>query len=344
MFEQLIGNDPARKILERLISAGRVPNSLLFSGPEGVGKKRFALEIAKVFVCRGDQGAGACGACAACRRVDAFAYPKSDNKDDYKRVFFTEHPDVGLVVPFNKNILVDAVRELEREAYFRPFEAPARVFIIEAADKMNDAASNALLKTLEEPAGTSYIFLISSRPDSMLKTIHSRCQEVPFACLGVGEIEEFLLKTGKFSPLDAGLMSRLCGGSISRALEMDVEKFYAARESMMRVLQTAISGVDRSVLLRTAESMNDPKNKEAYENSLETLQSLVRDIWMLKIGRDKEAIINFDIVEKFETLAENVAAPRLADWICGIELLRESLLVNVNKKIATDALFTQMAA
>ena len=104
----------------------------------------------------------------------------------------------GLLIPFNKNILVDAVRDLEREAYFRPFEAPARVFIIEDADKMNDAASNALLKTLEEPASTSYIFLISSRPDSMLQTIQSRCQVIRFACLEAREIEEYLLKTGKF--------------------------------------------------------------------------------------------------------------------------------------------------
>lgn len=326
------------------MAAGRVPNSMLFSGVEGVGKKRFALEIAKAFVCRDRQGLSACGKCPSCRRVDSFAYPKSENKDDYKRVFFTEHPDVGLVVAHNKNILVDAIRELEREAYFRPYEAQARFFIIEDADKMNDAASNALLKTLEEPAQTSHIFLISSRPDSMLQTIHSRCQVIRFAGLEMIDIEQFLLKTEKFSPVDAGLMARLCGGSLGRALAMDVEKFYARREAMMTVVQSAIFGGGRAALLQTAEAMNDAKNKETYESSLETLQALIRDVWILRIGGDPENIVNFDLVERLEKLASLSDPARLAGWLTEIELLRESLLVNVNRKIATGALFTQMAA
>lgn len=344
MFEDLIGNRQAKETLARLITAGRIPNALLFSGVEGVGKKAFALEIARAFVCRGPGGLAACGTCHACTRVNAFTPPTSDKKDDYKQIFFTEHPDVGLVVPFNKNILVDAIRDLEREAYFRPFEAPARFFIIEDADKMNDAASNALLKTLEEPASTSYIFLISSRPDSMLQTIHSRCQVIRFACLEVKEIENYLVKTGKFSPVDAVLISRLCGGSIGRALSMDVEKFYARREAMMQVLQSVITRSGRSALLHAAESMNDPKNKDAYESSLETLQALIRDLWILRIEGGREGIVNFDLAARLEQLAALAHTQVLAGWIEEIELLRESLAVNINKKVATSALFTQMAA
>lgn len=344
MFEDLIGNKQAKETLSRLIASGRIPNALLFSGVDGVGKKAFAMEIAKTFVCRGPGELPACGTCHSCSRVASFTQPTSDKKDDYKQVFFTEHPDVGFVLPFNKNILVDAIRELEREAYFRPFEAPARVFIIEDADKMNDAASNALLKTLEEPASTSYIFLISSRPDSMLQTIHSRCQVIRFACLEAREIEAYLVKTGKISPVDAGLISRLCSGSIGRALSMDVEKFYSRREAMMQVLQSLVTKAGRSALLQTAESMNDPKNKDAYEGALETLQSLIRDLWILRIGRDREEIVNFDLAPRLEKLAGLARTDQLAGWIGEIELLRESLAVNINKKIATSALFTQMAA
>lgn len=340
MFNDLLGNVPAKTILERLTGAGRVPNSLLFSGPEGVGKKRFALAVAKAIICTGN----GCGRCASCRRIDAFERSRSENKDDYKRVFFTEHPDVGLVLPYNRNILVDGIRDLEREAYFRPYEAQARFFIIDDADKMNDAASNALLKTLEEPAQTSHIFLISSRPDSMLQTIHSRCQVIRFACVEAKDIEGHLLKTEKFSPLDAGLVARLCGGSIGRALEMDVEKFYAARETMLRVLESAITGANRAALLQTSEAMSDAKNKDAFESSLETLQALIRDVWIVRMGGDRKATVNFDIIERLEKLALQAPENRLAGWVAEIELLRESLLVNVNKKVATGSLFTQMAA
>ncbi len=158
MFDKLIGNNHIKEILRRLLVSRRVPNALLFAGEDGVGKKQFALELAKSFVCLNPKTSEACDVCAACRRADNFTFPKSDDKDAFKRVIFSDHSDIGLVVPYNKNILVDAIRALESEAFFRPFEAAARFFIINDSDKMNDSASNALLKTLEEPAPTSHIF------------------------------------------------------------------------------------------------------------------------------------------------------------------------------------------
>ena len=80
------------------------------------------------------------------------------------------HLDVGMVVPFKRNVRVAAIRELEREANFRPYEASARFLIVNDAEKMNDAAANALLKTLEEPPATTHIFLLTSRVDSLLPT------------------------------------------------------------------------------------------------------------------------------------------------------------------------------
>ena len=95
MFENLIGNKQAKETLKRLIASGRIPNALLFSGVDGVGKKAFAMEIAMAFVCRGPGRSPACGTCHACVRAASFTPPTSDKKDDYKQVFFTEHPDVG---------------------------------------------------------------------------------------------------------------------------------------------------------------------------------------------------------------------------------------------------------
>src|SRR2546421_9743273 len=176
-------------MLRRLIAADRVPRSFLFAGDDGVGKRQFALELAKAFVCKEPVGGEACDACAACRRAGVFAFPKADDKDAHKKVILSEYPDIGTVIPYNRNILVDAIRDLEREANFLPFEGSARLFVIDEADKMNDAATNALLKTLEEPPPTTYLFLITSRPDSLLPTIRSRCQTLRFAPVETAEIE-----------------------------------------------------------------------------------------------------------------------------------------------------------
>ncbi len=343
MFEKFIGNNLIKENLKRLIEHKRVPHSLLFAGAEGIGKKQFAMEIAKAFVCQNPKMSEACDICSACRRADKFVFPKSEDKDGFKRVIFSEHSDVGLVIPFNKNILVDAIRELETEANFRPFEAEARFFLIDEADKMNESASNALLKTLEEPAPTTYLFLITSRPDALLPTIRSRCQTVRFAPIEAKQIESYLLSTKKFSPVDAELLSKLSKGSVGHALNTDLEKFRGQRETMLRVLESLLITKDRAALLRVAEEMNDPKIKDEYETRLEILQTLIHDIWLLRLGGAKENLVNIDILQDLKKLSARAHHKILPMWLTEIETLRERLNVNINRKIATDALFMQMA-
>ena len=346
MFDKLIGNKHIKELLRRMLANNRVPHSLLFAGVEGVGKKRFALELAKAFVCQTPNNCSACDNCSTCRRAGKFVFPKTDDKDAHQKVIFSEHADIGLVIPYNKNILVDAVRDLEKEANFRPYESNGRFFLIDDAEKLNtakDNAANALLKTLEEPAPTSYIFLITSRPDSLLPTILSRCQTIRFAPIPTKEIENHLLETKKFSPDDALLLAKLSRGSIGNVLSMDLEKFRQGRETMLKVLESLLIKQDRAVLLRTAEEMNDAKNKDNYNASLEILESLIHDVWKLALGESVENVVHADIKTPLQKLAENAESKRLAVWLVEIETMREKFNVNLNRKIATDALFMQMA-
>jgi DNA polymerase-3 subunit delta' len=346
MLDKLIGNTHVKKILRRMLTLNRVPHSLIFAGAEGIGKKQFALELAKASVCRNPKDFEACDVCAACRRADKFVFPTSDKNDDYEKVIFSEHPDIGMVVPFKNSILVDAVRNLEREANFRPFEAGARFLLINNAEKLSaakDNAANALLKTLEEPPPTSYIFLITSRPDALLPTILSRCQMLRFAPVAPDEIENYLLRAKKFSPDDAALLAKLSKGSIGQALETDSEKFRRIRDDMLKILDSLLITEDRSVLLRAAEEMNDAKNKDNYDNALEILETLIHDTWALRLGNN-EQIVNADIKIQLQKLAERPDAVRLAAWLAEIETVRQNFSVNINRKIATDALFMQMAS
>lgn len=343
MFGGILGNEQLKETLIRLRVNGRVPNAMLFAGPEGVGKRLFALEIAKSFVCRTSADGLACAECPACVRAGEFEFPKSDNRDDYKKVLFSNHPDVGTVVAYNRNIFVDAIRDLENEAHFRPYEGEARTFIVDDADKMNDAASNALLKTLEEPTSTSRIVLITSRPDALLPTIRSRCQTIRFSPVETEKIERFLVNERKFSADDAVLAGRLAHGRVGSALTIELERLKPRRELLLSVLRDAIENRDRVSLLLTAEKLNNADNKDDFEANLEILVSLIRDVWTLTLGGESN-VINIDLISELTGLAENAKEHRLSGWIDEIELLRESLAVNVNRKVATDALFIKMAA
>jgi DNA polymerase-3 subunit delta' len=341
MFANLIGNQPAKLFVAKLLKQRRFPNAILFAGPDGVGKKAFALETARAFVCTKD-GVEPCTECAACDRAQRLNIPKPDKRDEFKEVIFTDHPDVGMVVPYNRNILVDAIRDLEKEARYRPFEAAARVFIIDEADKMNDAASNALLKTLEEPAASSHIILISSRPDSLLPTIRSRCQMLRFAPVAAAEIEEHLVRNDVCSAEDAAFAARVAGGSVAKAKEADVGKIRDARSAMLGLVGDALRH-NIAPVLQTAERMNDAKNKDDLEANLSILEGLIRDVWLLTNGGDASGLINADIAGELASFATRAEAKVLALWMEEIERLREQFIVNINRKVATDALVVKMA-
>ncbi|MGA9996293.1 MAG: DNA polymerase III subunit delta' [Pyrinomonadaceae bacterium] len=344
MFERLVGNQRVKESLRRMLEARRVPGALLFAGEDGVGKKRFALELAKAFNCRARVGVEACGHCPACVRIEEFALPPTDEKDEYKKIIRSAHTDVGMVLPYKRAILVDAIRDLEREANFRPFEGEARIFLIEEADKLNEASSNALLKTLEEPPATSHLILITSRPAALLPTIRSRCQTIRFSPLTVAEIETQLVKDKSVAQTDVPLLARAARGSIGRALSLSADSYRAQREAMLKVLSALVLTVDRVQLLRSAEELNDAKLKDEYEARLDVLETLVRDVWRLALDPKNAQIVNEDLREQLKMMAERTKAQSAARRLMEIEKLREQLAVNINRKVTTDALFLGMAS
>jgi DNA polymerase-3 subunit delta' len=344
MFESIAGNQRIKEVLKRMLEAGRVPGALLFAGEEGVGKKLFALELAKALNCRSPKGVEVCDRCPSCIRISQSKFiDHSDEKDRREKLVWSDHPDVALARPYNRILRIGPMREIEREANFRPFEGRARVFLIEEADKLNPQSSNALLKTLEEPPVTSHLILITSRPASLLPTIRSRCQMLRFAPLPPAEIEEYLSSSKQFSKADAHLLSRIARGSIGRALATDLEAFRQQREAVLSILDALAPPNDRARLLRASEEMNDAKHKEEYEPRLDLLATLIHDAWALALGGKDQEVINEDLRPQLSKIVSRIEGSRAARWLSQIENHRRGLDVNINRKVATDALFLSMA-
>ena len=344
MFDELIGNDRVKKLLRRMLQSSRLPGAMLFSGEDGVGKKMFALEVARALNCRSPQGVEACGLCPACKRALKINYPTGDDSDDWKGIIWTDHPDVGLVVAPKRVLLVDQMRAIESAANYRPFEGKARVFIVEDADKLNENSANALLKILEEPPPTSHIILLTSRPAWLLPTIRSRCQTIRFSPLAAAEIENYLTQNKIAPPAEARVRARVARGSLSRALAEDLDDFTEQRKAMLQVLEVLALSDDRLQLLRSAEQLNEAQYKDEYETRLDVLETLIRDVWLLSLGAEAETIVNADMLPQLQRMAKGLDTGRPAIWIGQIEEMREQLVVNINRKPATDALFLTMAA
>ncbi len=147
MFEQIIGHDSAKEYLAKALIEKRLPNTLLFSGPEGIGKRALALALAAQLL-RSEQ--------------------------------VEHHPDFHSIIPEGKSGLhtIESLRKAMDIAHEAPFEAPVKIFLIDQMERMQPAAANALLKTLEEPTPDSYWILLTTSPNEILPTILSRCAKL----------------------------------------------------------------------------------------------------------------------------------------------------------------------
>ena len=344
MFETLRGNEQVKELLRGLVSKGRIPQSLLFVGPDGVGKKLFALELAKTLVCTNLDRGFPCSECSACRRSVQFSLPKSEKKEDSVRVFFSEHPDVGMLVPNKNTIYVDAIRALAEEANYRPYEGRARVFIIDDAEKLGltqKAAANALLKTLEEPASTTHLILITSRPSALLQTIHSRCQKLRFSGVPESEIAELLLESGEISSGDSALAAKVAHGSISAALAFDAESYRELRSRFFEVVNDSIADGGFRNAHRLSEVISTLKDRDGYTGAVEVFETLLRDLFLI-LSEAEDRITNVDLKQELKELAGRLRRNQVAGWIEEFESLKSRLRFNLNKRVAADALFVKM--
>ena len=330
-FSTLIGNDRIKTLLTRAVAEGRIGQSLLMAGPRGVGKYRFAVALAQALNCEQVKMGEACGDCIPCRKI-------ARNEHADVRTILRESRDLSFKKDTKSQFIkVDQVRELAQQAQFRPYEGRRRVFIIDDAEWLRHEAANSLLKTLEEPPDTTLIILITEKPFSLLDTIRSRCLMLSFAPLSVAEIEQHL-RMMLTSSEEARLRARLAGGSIGRAIEIDLAAYREMRNLLLELVETLAVSRDSIRLLSAAEYLGRKLDKDEFEKHLDALMVLLGDLFHLKLGESKGSLINEDIVERLARVAEALAIEQINEWTDRIEEVFRALPRNVNRQLAMEAL------
>jgi DNA polymerase-3 subunit delta' len=341
LFDNILGQDFPKLILEKAIRKNRLPSAFLFLGPGGVGKKTTALTLAKVLNCK-KGGIGeifntpnsefkACGVCPACKKIDG-----------------GNHPDVRIIEPEikgKKDIPIAAVRDLRREVTLKPFEGNKRIFLVLHADRMTPEASNAFLKTLEEPPLDTLLILTSTRPNFLLSTILSRCQKIRFRRLTSNDIERFLLDKCSVSEENSVLLSRLSGGSLGFALNLINEEYIEARKSFSLFFFQLPKMSHLDVL--------DFVEDQGSEETLRFLFSFYRDLLLLKIGtslkpattkRDEngmEMIDNPDYITQLKDFTDSLSLEQILSRIGELETGWNALRRNVNTNLILSTILFQ---
>ena len=274
------GQQRAVDALRAALRGGSVHHAYLFAGPEGVGKERAAVGLAQALTCP-DKPLEGCGVCSSCTRIQRGSHP-----DVLWLMPDAERVERGLAgradisgTP-SRDIRVDQIRAIQERLSLRGLESPRKVAIVASAEAMNPQAQNAFLKTLEEPPSDTTLVLLCSALDRLLPTIRSRCSKVHFGPLPLDFLAQRVQQERKLDPGTAALVAVMAGGSLGRALALDV-KALARRKELITRFET-LNEADALSLLRFAEEHGS--SRDDAEQALAILQVWTRDVAVARAG------------------------------------------------------------
>ena len=287
------GHEKTKARLSRLLSEKRVPHALLFSGPQGVGKKKLALATAAAFLCLDPREGLACGECASCKALAAGTHPD----------FFAVLPETSGKAA--RSVKIEQIREMRGAVARAPKFSARRAVLLDDAETMNDAAANALLKTLEEPPGDTLFLLVTGARQALLPTIVSRCMIVPFAPLDDTAMNRVLAAHDVPEDLRGSLIA-LSDGSAGRALRLFAEDALTLREDAMATLEKLTQMTPETVFSIGAQM--GALEREKLLEWFRYLRMLLRDA--LAILEGSAALMNGDFSARLFAFAGTLSAER----------------------------------
>jgi DNA polymerase-3 subunit delta' len=334
-FVDILGQERAKRVLKRALLDNRLPHAYLFYGPEGLGRFKTALTLAQALMCREKEG-DCCGLCSACARVAREGHPdvtvvRPEVRDENRE--WVVDPDLG-------TIRIEQIREFQRWISVRSFEGGWKVGIFEGADKMNAPASNAFLKTLEEPPPASLLVLISPTRSRLLPTIVSRCQPLYFSPLVREDLERLLAEREAFSGPALSLGSALAGGSPGKALRMDPKWVSEGRRKWIDRLRGFLASGPQKDLVSFAEDLN--RSDDLLE-VFDLYEAWFRDLLVCRIGLP-ERMINSDYAKEITEASEGEDPEETIFRIEAVRQARRDLLgpFNLNKRLVMEALLLKL--
>lgn len=236
-FKDIFGQDRAIEALRDAYVADRLPHALIFAGPVGVGKATTAQALGALFLCENPKKDSPCGKCAACKLFEANSHP---DFHVITKELIRYHDKTGKSKGIELSIFVIRPELIDKVA-MKPAMNRGKVFVIEQAELMNAQAQNAMLKTLEEPAGRALIILLTDQPGLILQTVRSRSQTIRFAALEREVVKE-QLGARKIDKRTADRAASVADGSLGLALKWIEDGVVDAADQLTAMLETAERG------------------------------------------------------------------------------------------------------
>ncbi|WP_308588068.1 DNA polymerase III subunit [uncultured Slackia sp.] len=367
VFDGIIGQPKVREFLRSCVSSDRVSHAYLFCGPAGSNKTQAAYAFARAILCEGDP----CADCEGC------------TSQMCRHIVRKAHPDVHYLAPEGaQGYVVDQIRDVMADTLLAPIQAKRKVYIIDRVDLLGTAAANAFLKTLEEPPSDVVLILLGRTRESVLPTIVSRCQVVPFRHIPASEAAGILVQNTGCTLPEASIAIEACGGSITKAADFLRSKERArlrltmtqALASLARADDLDVLGYAAEIVLaskapldqvrREQERVLDERSEFLQKSALKTLETrhkralsqasfeLLRQMTSVAKSwlRDVEMIcsgverlvINVDCLDALRDCASHSDLARVCRALMRVQAADEAISYNVSPQVSIEAMLFEI--
>ncbi len=320
-FSDIIGQAKALALLSRAVASGRLAHAYLFAGPDGVGKTTVALDLAAVLFCQQPQAAKPCGSCPGCLKF------QSDN-----------HPDFVRIRPDGAAIKIDQVRSLKKALNYAPFEGKQRIVLLEDVHTMRREAGNSLLKVLEEPPPNNLLILVGNSSGSILATIVSRCQVIPFTPLPLPLAAEIIHRCKPEVGMEGSrTLAALADGCPGQALNIEVGGILLLYQKLIDEMTGNTGSRAERVEKVLALAVEVAESKEGFEPLLALLRIFFKNC-MAAATSITCATFSPEVLRT----RERWNLQQLSDKMAAIDLTEQALARNCNRGLTSEVLLLDL--
>ncbi len=318
-FGDVIGREKITEHLQNAIRLGKVSHAYIFCGEDGIGKNFIADIFAAALQCEGQTG-NPCGVCKSCMQAAG-----------------GNHPDIIRVMHEKAAIGVDDIRvQLNQDIQVKPYSSRYKIYIVDEAEKMTEAAQNALLKTIEEPPEYAVIMLLTNNPNAFLQTILSRCVMLNIRTVDKSRIRKYLMEECSIPDYQAELAAAFSGGNPGKAVKYaSSEEFVQRRDDVLQLVRH----VDEMKINEIMEYMKHlAEDKAAIGDYLDLLMLWYRDVLLFKATKDTGQVVYTEELLTIQKQASIKSFEALEHIIEAFSTLRARLKANVSFETSVELL------
>ena len=317
-FSEIVGHEQIKDHMQAAIRDKKPFHAYLFQGEEGVGKEALARTFAAGLQCQSESADKPCKECVSCRQME------SGNQ-----------PDVIWVTREKASLGVDEIREqLCNTMDIKPFSSPYKIYLVPEAEKMTEAAQNALLKTIEEPPEYGIVILMTSNISALLPTIQSRCLTMEFRPLSTAVVESFVKEHCQVPDYQARASAAFAQGNLGKAMRYAKSEDFIERKDHIISLLRHVEQMDLSEMLAVIKDLGT--RKDEVRDYIDLMVLWYRDVLLFKATKDINQLLFQDEASYISREASHRSYEKIEEILQAFEKAKVRLRANVNFDITME--------